>query len=348
MVAVAVLIAIAYSALVLAELPIATPRIITDQNASLSDNVTKAFNTEQLFGYANFSQSNATFEENSTFKWYKRTLYQPQNRSLISYWKMDGNANDSSKFKNDGTVSGATPNQSEDCIADECLFFDGGDYISIATTEYDVAGTTFEFWAKRLTVTAGGSSIRDVIFGRSGTCCQNFIAFREADDGLQLETDTNADSCTVTTGFPTADNNWHHYAISIAAQTCTFYYDGTEVTALDTIVTDNITLNQIGVGYPGFKHFNGSLDEVAIYNYAKDAGEIWNDYYNSTYRAMIYKDAVGYWHLDGNANDASGQGNDGSITGATSVDGGIIRGAYDFDGVNDHINLGQPDSLNFS
>jgi hypothetical protein len=95
----AVLLTLAYSAFVLAANPSAVPRIISTANASTA-NVTSAFATNQLFGYANFTNTNGTFEENSTFKWFKRTLYQPQNRSLIGYWKLDGNANDAFSYRN--------------------------------------------------------------------------------------------------------------------------------------------------------------------------------------------------------------------------------------------------------
>ncbi|MEK6837646.1 MAG: LamG-like jellyroll fold domain-containing protein, partial [Nanoarchaeota archaeon] len=97
----------------------------------------------------------------------------------------------------------------------------------------------------------------------------------------------------------------------------------------------------IGKDSNGGRITNGSLDEVAIYNYAKSAAEIYNDYINSTYTAMIYKGAWGYWHLDGDAADSSGKGNTGTVSGATAkTAGGIIGGMYSFDGVDDYINLG--------
>ncbi len=61
----------AYSAL--ASALAATP-VIVNNNASI------ALANQQLFFAANFSAENASQEVNSTFKWFKRTLYQPQNR----------------------------------------------------------------------------------------------------------------------------------------------------------------------------------------------------------------------------------------------------------------------------
>ncbi len=52
---------------------------------------------------------------------------------------------------------------------------------------------------------------------------------------------------------------------------------------------------------------------------------------------------VGWWPFNGNANDESGNGNQGTVNGATlTVDRfGIANQAYGFDGVNDFIQCGQ-------
>jgi hypothetical protein len=77
-----IILAAIYSLAVFATNPSAAPRIVTDANGS-TENLTEAFATNQLFGYANFTNINSTQEENSTFKWYKRTLCQPQKPLLV-------------------------------------------------------------------------------------------------------------------------------------------------------------------------------------------------------------------------------------------------------------------------
>jgi len=52
---------------------------------------------------------------------------------------------------------------------------------------------------------------------------------------------------------------------------------------------------------------------------------------------------VGDWSFEGNAEDSSGNGNDGIVEGATLTNDGKIGQAYEFDGVNDYILL--PDSF---
>lgn len=75
----------AYSAA--ASTPIASPAIVnnnaTTVNGAFIANASVARATDKLFTNVNFSSENATQEVNSTFKWFKRTLYQPQNGSTV-------------------------------------------------------------------------------------------------------------------------------------------------------------------------------------------------------------------------------------------------------------------------
>ena len=57
---------------------------------------------------------------------------------------------------------------------------------------------------------------------------------------------------------------------------------------------------------------------------------------------------VGYWPFCGNANDESGNGNNGTVNGATLTTDrfGNANSAYKFDGVNDFVNFGNPAGIN--
>jgi hypothetical protein len=59
---------------------------------------------------------------------------------------------------------------------------------------------------------------------------------------------------------------------------------------------------------------------------------------------------VGWWPFNGNANDESGNGNNGTVNGATLTTdrNGVANQAYSFDGVNDYINVINPTILNFN
>ncbi|MDD3160006.1 MAG: LamG domain-containing protein, partial [Candidatus ainarchaeum sp.] len=55
---------------------------------------------------------------------------------------------------------------------------------------------------------------------------------------------------------------------------------------------------------------------------------------------------VGYWPLDVNAGDYSGNGNNGTVSGATLIDGNV-NGAYSFNGSGNYIRLPDSDLFNF-
>jgi hypothetical protein len=99
---------------------------------------------------------------------------------------------------------------------------------------------------------------------------------------------------------------------------------------------------------------NGSLDDIAIYNRALTEQEIQNLYAGTTpaacptLSANLQTGLVGYWPFCGNANDESGNGNDGVVNGATLTEDrfGNVGSAYSFDGVDDFIDCGSMESLN--
>lgn len=53
---------------------------------------------------------------------------------------------------------------------------------------------------------------------------------------------------------------------------------------------------------------------------------------------------VGYWPFNGNANDESGNGNNGTVNGTTVVTdkNGNLNSAYSFDGTSNNIGFSQP------
>ena len=58
---------------------------------------------------------------------------------------------------------------------------------------------------------------------------------------------------------------------------------------------------------------------------------------------------VGLWRFDGNADDSSGNGNDGTVSGATYVDSPMPMGqALSFDGVDDYVDCGNDASLDIT
>ncbi len=102
---------------------------------------------------------------------------------------------------------------------------------------------------------------------------------------------------------------------------------------------------------------NGGIEHYALI-YPSTSGNRWNDS-RASYRAdylleipgsLTLEDGlVAYYPFNGNADDESGNGNDGTVNGATlSTDrNGNANSAYNFDGNDDFIDAGNPDAFNF-
>ena len=59
---------------------------------------------------------------------------------------------------------------------------------------------------------------------------------------------------------------------------------------------------------------------------------------------------VGWWPFNGNANDESGNGNNGTVSGATLTTDrfGLSNGAYSFDGISNKINVAHNSAFDFT
>jgi hypothetical protein len=94
--------------------------------------------------------------------------------------------------------------------------------------------------------------------------------------------------------------------------------------------------------------FYGLVDDIAIYNRALSQEEITALYTGEPVNpstacnplpSNLQNGLVGYWPFCGNANDESGNGNDGTVNGSTLSEDrfGAMGKAYDFDGMDDLI-----------
>ena len=117
-----------------------------------------------------------------------------------------------------------------------------------------------------------------------------------------------------------------------------------------TELATNVTSGGISFGKrnDNLGFLDGALDDIAIYNRALTPAEI-TQLYTAAEEPVatcpplapnLQNGLVGYWPFCGNANDESGNGNNGVVNGATLAEDrfGNAGSAYSFDGVGAHIN----------
>jgi gliding motility-associated-like protein len=205
------------------------------------------------------------------------TPVQNINERLVAFYPFNGNANDESGNGNNGTVYGAT------LITDRCgnlnsaYYFDGIDDIIIVNDNamLNPANITISVWVSVAQITTWGRIVDKYIFtensGYNLIVDQDNSSFRFEFWGV----DNNKypeDSKSIPL------NTWMHIVATFDGNAQRIYTDG----ILDNSINMNVSINQTdrylsfgnGNDGNGYLPFNGSIDQVRIYNYAFNYQEV--------------------------------------------------------------------------
>lgn len=148
------------------------------------------------------------------------------------------------------------------------------------------------------------------------------------------------------------DSTWHHIGFTYDSDTLKLYSDG--VLSSYKLVTYNTQSNGLfKIGFSDSTHYDGepfigNIDEVVMYDRALNQTEVTQLYTNNVITTIcasanlpvsLANGILAWYPFCGNANDESGHGNNGSVSGAilTSDRFGNGNSAYQFDGTNDYI-----------
>ena len=214
---------------------------------------------------------------------------------LVSYWKFDeatGNiAFDSSGSGHDGTlVNGPTWTTGK---VGNALSFDGvDDYVDIGNLDVDGTGLTLTAWFKADSFIAGSADNR-LISKATGSNTQDhyWMLSTISSDGVKLRFRVKTDGTTelIATSGNINTDEWVHAAAAYDGSSMILYKDGAEVGTLPK--TGTISINSavpawIGRNPGGYAPFDGTIDEVHIYNRALSENEVL-ELYNSTPPALF-------------------------------------------------------------
>ncbi|MBI2124425.1 LamG domain-containing protein [Candidatus Pacearchaeota archaeon] len=244
----------------------------------------------------NISITNAS--DLGTFIWnWNNANYTFYDRSLVLMLNFDNAsamgdnetyAVDASAYGNNGTFGNSTtskPNWTTSGRYGRALQFDAiDDYVNVSNSNsLDITDAlTVEAWVKR----AVNSNDSKYIVSKQHVGSE--IAFAV---GLSKWGILNVSWTWTSAGLYLADNNWHHivatYDKSLSSDNMKFYQDG--------LLTGNRTYTgglpsyigevYIGIDYDALQNgFNGTIDEVRIWNRSLSVSEIQQHYYSNFYK----------------------------------------------------------------
>jgi hypothetical protein len=275
---------------------------------------------------------------------------QVPNNGLAAYYPFNGNANDESGNGNNGTVYGATLTADRFGNPNKAYSFNGADnYIDFKDGVYFKGDFTFSGWCK----------IRDfrywcrfIDFGTGPTADNIILALSSEKTGYISSEIWNGGN----RGGQIADstvlelNTWLHLVYQLEGNEVRIYKNGqlllkgTTTQIPQNIIRTNNYLaksNWTGDGYT-----NAIFDDIRIYNRSLNDYEI-NELFHENGWGQT---PVAYFPFNGNANDESGNGNNGIVYGANlTIDRfGNRKQAYNFNGTDSYIQIADNISLNLS
>lgn len=185
---------------------------------------------------------------------------------LIAYWPFSGNTNDQTPNANHLTNNGATLVADRNGTANAAYSFNGsGNYLEKTTPSFVFSPTgtfSISFWLNRPSTTGGVA-----MMSGSGTA-NNFIWLFSGNSSNNVFGTNKQQSAWIWANSPYSLNQWEHYVCMYINGVMRVYRNGVlEVSATYTHTGALSTALPFYIGKDiGTSYFNGSIDDVAIWN----------------------------------------------------------------------------------
>ncbi|MCK5630135.1 MAG: DUF2341 domain-containing protein, partial [Nanoarchaeota archaeon] len=194
---------------------------------------------------------------------------------LVGLWHMNGDANDTSGNNNHGTINGATTGT--EGKLDTAMSFDGtNDYVDVGTPLGSTSSGTkaVSLWVKSIEATTG------YVIANYDSNSHGFSLLFNSDRTIGIAWTSTINAVKTTDTLPL--NEWFHVVgiFETGATGGKIYIDGTESVS-GNLGTEQTTTNKLRISGRWVTAnsgstvvFNGSIDEVAIWNRALSPDEI--------------------------------------------------------------------------
>jgi uncharacterized protein (TIGR02145 family) len=288
-------------------------------------------------------------------------------QSIVAYYPFNGNANDVSGNNINPTYIGTGVTLTTDRFgnANKAYYFDGttgpnysitGSYMRLPANALPAGNRTISLWFNTNDVSNRPGLLG---YGGNGSCGTTLLMGLNVSGAGQFHVQGHCGNNTAAYAYGSVPiNNWYHWVLTIDGSTQKIYVNGvlksTDNTFSGTTATAGVDFalgaithsnglspyTDVNVGF-----FQGKLDDVRIYDSAMTDAQVMDLYANES--------MVAYYPFNGNANDESGNGYNGSVNGATITSDRFNEAAkaYNFtwNGTSsDKIQIPGTSSLNFN
>src|SRR3989344_6061027 len=223
------------------------------------------------------------------------SVYNDWNASLLGWWSFDFSNStevyDNSTYKNNATFKNGINNSNRvEGARGLGLTFDGSnDYLNTSiynNIQLSSAGLTLMFWFK---TQAAGMATNRRLFAKGINSTDSFMLVLTSgtDKTLAWTLASSGSTYNRTTSIQFGNNTWYHVAVTWNGTNSTIFINGTGVSGSTAGGLTQITAFTpfiIGAAWDAGAPFNGTLDEVQLYNRTLTIAEI-----NASYDAKAYQ-----------------------------------------------------------
>ncbi len=257
-----------------------------------------------------------------------RNILTSRSTHLTGYWKMEGNVLNE-VTSNHGQLISSPFNVVDSKVGNYSLQFDGVDDAVILLDEENISPGAEDF---TLAMWFKSAVDNNWLYHNYGTNLANAFGIGINGGNVQaIARDVVSNSVTpLTSGYDYNDNEWHHVAFVRKGDLFELYLDGaladSEVNALvgSVDVNGGVPPNFGRISHFNTNYFTGNLDEAGFWKYGLSSKEIATIFENQSLNFISlsptwtpkWDNIVGYWKMDGNWQDSSGNKRHGAANGS--------------------------------
>ena len=254
---------------------------------------------------------------------------------LLASYPLNGNTND---ISGNGMVAqnyGATAAKDRFATNGGAMYFNGSSYIQ-TPIDGNTLPMSYSVWFRADDVSGERSIVDSDVYNEYGHSL--IIGYQNGGGTLNVQYHDGY----IDTGFAVTAGQWYHAVLSYDSD-ITLYINGSLI--LDTPYSKgNVNGSEIRFGRHNSSDpqwFIGAMDDIRIYNRVLTTTDVMK---------LYTRGLSAYYPMDGDANDYSGNKNNGVVHSANLVQdrNGALQSAYSFNGSDSYIELGESAVFDFT